>query len=65
VFLYDPPSSDPLYAQQMSIMWDPINIYPVWERGIFGEGIRVRVVRFGSEETLFVRFQLLLVSTPT
>ena len=35
-------NSDPLYSAQ-SWVYDQINVLPVWEEGIFGTGVRVRI----------------------
>ena len=48
--LNDPTISDPLYSCQWhlgSSQWQDINVQPVWEEGIKGEGINVAVVDDG------------------
>ena len=48
--LNDPDISDPLYSCQWhlnSSQWQDINVQPVWEEGIKGEGINIAVVDDG------------------
>ena len=52
--LNDPTISDPLYSCQWhlsSSQWHDINVQPVWEEGIKGEGINVAVVDDGMYHT--------------
>ena len=52
--LNDPLISDPLYSCQWhlgSSQWQDINVQPVWEEGIKGEGINVAVVDDGMYHT--------------
>lgn len=42
--------SDPLYDGQKWV-YDMINIVPVWDKGYFGRGVRVRVNDDGIEST--------------
>ena len=52
--LNDPTISDPLYSCQWhlsSSLWHDINVQPVWEEGIKGEGINVAVVDDGMYHT--------------
>ena len=44
--------SDPLYTSNEWV-FDMINVEPVWERGIFGNGVRVRINDQGEEISMF------------